>query len=105
MIGLLIESRALEKRCICSHILRMTETTTKSGARRTSTPRKSVKTKAPAPLAPATYVSRYAVGDGISHPMFGNGTVTAIDENKLTIEFPESVTKQIIDGYVRHRQL
>jgi hypothetical protein len=35
--------------------------------------------------------------------MFGYGTVTAIDENKLTIEFPGSVTKQIMDAYVTHR--
>ena len=49
------------------------------------------------------YASKYTVGDNISHSMFGHGTVTAIDENKLTIEFPESVTKQIIDAYVTRR--
>ncbi len=78
----------------------------KSSARRASTPRKTAKPKTPATLlTPVAYVSGYAVGDHVSHPMFGNGTVTAINENKLTIEFPESVTKQIIDGYVRQRQL
>jgi len=51
------------------------------------------------------YASKYTAGDHISHPMFGHGTVTAIDENKLTIEFRESVTKQIIDSYVTHRSL
>jgi len=72
---------------------------------RASTPRKTAKPKAPAtPLAPA-YVSDYAVGDHISHAMFGDGTVTAIDANKLTIDFPQSITKQIIDGYVKRRQL
>jgi hypothetical protein len=35
--------------------------------------------------------------------MFGDGTVTAIHADKLTIEFPGSVTKQIVDGYVEHR--
>ena len=49
------------------------------------------------------YVSKYTVGDNISHPMFGDGTVTAIRADKLTIEFPDSVTKQIVDGYVAHR--
>ncbi|HEY7549423.1 MAG TPA: hypothetical protein VH913_07885 [Hyphomicrobiaceae bacterium] len=49
-------------------------------------------------------MSGYAVGDQISHPIFGEGTVTAIDQNKLTIEFPGNVTKQIIDGYVKHRR-
>jgi hypothetical protein len=51
-----------------------------------------------------THASKYAVGDHISHPVFGHGTVTAIDESKLTIEFPGSVTKQIIDAYVTHRR-
>jgi len=49
------------------------------------------------------YASKYTVGDHISHPMFGHGTVTAIDEKKLTIEFPKSVTRQIIDAYVTRR--
>jgi hypothetical protein len=74
-----------------------------SRALRTSVPRKTAEPNAPA--APATaYVSDYAIGDQVSHPMFGNGTITGIDENKLTIEFSESVTKQIIDGYVKHRR-
>ena len=77
---------------------------TKSRALRASTPRRTAKPKTPAtPLVLIAYVSDYAVGDHISHAMFGDGTVTAIDENKLTIDFPESVTKQIIDGYVKHR--
>jgi hypothetical protein len=66
-------------------------------------PRKTTKPKTSAAQVPA-YVSGYAVGDHISHPMFGDGTVTAIDRNKLTVEFPDSVTKQIIDGYVKHRR-
>ena len=70
---------------------------TKARAPRASAP----KSTAPAP----TYTSKYTVGDQISHPMFGDGTVTAITANKLTIEFPDSVTKQIVDGYVCPRQL
>jgi hypothetical protein len=55
------------------------------------------------PASPAiAYVSKYAVGDQILHAMFGDGTVTAIDANKLTIEFP-SATKQIVDDFVKHR--
>jgi hypothetical protein len=57
-----------------------------------------------APAAPA-YTSEYTVGDQISHPMFGDGTVTAIHTNKLTIEFPDSVIKQIIDDFVTRRPL
>jgi hypothetical protein len=67
------------------------------------------KTKKPGTsnAAPATpdYMSKYTVGDQISHPMFGNGTVTAIHTNKLTIEFPHSVIKQIVDDFVTHREL
>jgi len=74
--------------------------------------KKPTKTRAPrasgvksaAPATPA-YISKYTVGDQISHPMFGDGTVTAIHTNKLTIEFPHSVIKQIVDDFVSHRQL
>jgi hypothetical protein len=70
-----------------------------------TTPSKTAKraTPNPAPAAPA-YASKYTVGDQISHPMFGNGTVTAIHTNKLTIEFPHSVIKQIVDDFVAHRK-
>ena len=71
---------------------------TKTRAMRAS----ALKSTMPAAIA---YVSKYTVGDQISHPMFGDGTVTAITANKLTIEFPDSVTKQIVDGYVSPRQL
>jgi hypothetical protein len=54
-------------------------------------------------VAAVTRTTKFTVGDHISHPMFGHGTVTAIDQNKLTIEFPESVTRQIIDAYVTRR--
>jgi len=60
--------------------------------------------KSAAPATPA-YVTKYTVGDQISHPMFGDGTVTAIHTNKLTIEFPHSVIKQIVDDFVTHRKL
>ena len=58
------------------------------------------------PTAPAAlaYASKYTVGDEILHAMFGHGTVTMIDTNKLTIEFA-GVTKQIVDDYVKHRNL
>jgi hypothetical protein len=52
--------------------------------------------------ATSAYVSKYTVGDQITHPMFGNGTVTEIHANKLTIEFPHNVIKQIVDDFVTH---
>jgi hypothetical protein len=48
--------------------------------------------------------SEYAIGDRISHPMFGHGTVAAIDVHTLTIEFGGNVVKQILDGYVKPRK-
>jgi hypothetical protein len=36
--------------------------------------------------------------------MFGDGIVTAIDANKLTIEFPNKIIKQIVDDYVKPRK-
>ena len=47
--------------------------------------------------------SEFATGDPVSHPKFGNGIVTAIDGDKLTIEFTAKVTKQIVDYYVKRR--
>ena len=58
----------------------------------------------PAPAASPFNAGKYAVGDLISHPMFGDGIVTAIDANKLTIEFPNKIIKQIVDDYVKPRK-
>jgi hypothetical protein len=58
----------------------------------------------PAVAAYVPYVSAFAIGDHISHPQFGDGTVTGIDEAKLTISFASRGIKQIIDYYVRHRK-
>ena len=44
--------------------------------------------------------SKFAVGDLVSHSMFGRGTVTAIDADKLTIEFADR-SREIVDYYVR----
>jgi hypothetical protein len=65
-----------------------------ASALESTTPTKTKKpgTSNAAPATPA-YMSKYMVGDQISHPMFGNGIVTAIHTNKLTIEFPHSVIK------------
>lgn len=51
--------------------------------------------------APIPYVSPFSIGDHISHPLFGEGTVRGIDDAKLTIDFAGRGTKQIIDYYVK----
>ena len=48
--------------------------------------------------------SKFAVGDRVSHPMFGDGTVTAVAGDTLTIRFADNVVKQIIDGYVNRQK-
>ena len=81
-------------------------------ARRVSAPKNAVAKKAgskavangPSTAGNTPETSKYAVGDQVSHPMFGGGTVAALDADKLTIEFDKGVTKQIIDYYVRPRK-
>ena len=81
-------------------------------AKKVSAPKKAAtkKTRSKAnaielsPAGNAPKASEYAVGDQVSHPMFGSGTVAAVDADKLTIEFAKGVTKQIIDYYVRPRK-
>ncbi len=62
------------------------------------------KASEPASAPDAPSAGKYALGDLISHPMFGDGTVTAIDADKLTIEFDGNVVKQIVDYYVKPRK-
>ena len=41
------------------------------------------------------------VGDAVSHPQFGEGIVTEINLDKLTINFADGRVKQIVDYYVK----
>ena len=45
-------------------------------------------------------VSEYSVGDRVFHQKFGNGNVTAIDGNKLTIQFDKAGEKKVVDSFV-----
>jgi hypothetical protein len=53
---------------------------------------------------PSGKATGYAVDDPVSHPMFGDGIVTAVEAGKLTIEFKDGRVKQIVDYYVKRRQ-
>ncbi len=46
-------------------------------------------------------LTAFAVGDRISHPQFGEGTVAAIEGPKLSVTFDTRGEKQIIDSYVK----
>ncbi len=45
-------------------------------------------------------VSPYAVGDRVFHLKFGNGNVTHVDGNKLTIAFDRAGEKRVVDSFV-----
>ncbi|WP_432287947.1 UvrD-helicase domain-containing protein [Aminobacter sp. BA135] len=48
----------------------------------------------------ATEPSRFEVGDRVFHQKFGNGNISVIDGNKLTIDFDKAGQKKVLDGFV-----
>ena len=73
-------------------------------ALKSTAPRKTKKSETPTTAPVTTHpTSKFPVGDRVSHPMFGDGRVTAVDGNTLTIRFADSV-KQILDGYVTQQK-
>jgi len=44
--------------------------------------------------------SLFAVGERVFHQKFGNGNVTAVDGNKLTILFDKAGEKRVVDSFV-----
>jgi hypothetical protein len=52
-----------------------------------------------APLAPVPQ-SAFSVGDRVHHPMFGDGKIESIEDDKLTIRFERNVTKVIREDFV-----
>ncbi len=45
--------------------------------------------------------SNFRVGDRVFHLKFGNGTVSLIDGNKLTIDFDKAGQKRVLDSFVQ----
>jgi DNA helicase-2/ATP-dependent DNA helicase PcrA len=45
-------------------------------------------------------VSPFSLGDRVFHQKFGNGNVTHIDGNKLTIQFDKAGEKRVVDSFV-----
>ena len=45
-------------------------------------------------------VSTFGVGDRVFHQKFGNGNVTVVDGNKLTIAFDRAGEKRVVDSFV-----
>ena len=44
--------------------------------------------------------SSFAIGERVFHQKFGNGNVTAVDGNKLTIRFDKAGEKRVVDSFV-----
>ncbi len=44
--------------------------------------------------------SPFAVGERVFHQKFGNGNITVIDGNKLTIAFDKAGEKRVVDSFV-----
>jgi DNA helicase-2/ATP-dependent DNA helicase PcrA len=70
-------------------------------------PPRPVRQKPRAPLtiegelvAKSTGPSPFALGDRVFHQKFGNGNVTHIDGNKLTIAFDRAGEKRVVDSFV-----
>jgi DNA helicase-2/ATP-dependent DNA helicase PcrA len=51
-------------------------------------------------VAKSTGTSPFSVGDRVFHIKFGNGNITAIDGNKLTIQFDKAGEKRVVDSFV-----
>ncbi|WP_062011091.1 ATP-dependent helicase [Aureimonas sp. AU4] len=45
-------------------------------------------------------VSRFKVGDRAFHMKFGNGTVTTVEGNKVTVNFDKAGEKRVLDGFL-----
>jgi DNA helicase II / ATP-dependent DNA helicase PcrA len=45
-------------------------------------------------------VTDFSIGDRVFHQKFGNGNVTAIDGNKLVVQFDKAGEKRVVDSFV-----
>ena len=72
------------------------------GIARTPSPLESAGLKSadgvPRPASPPS--TNYNVGDRVAHKTYGGGTVTAVDVNRLRIEFDSGQTRHIISDFV-----
>ena len=80
-------------------------------ARRTTPPAAARDREAPKRRTPLTIegelvakstgtVSDFTLGDRVFHQKFGNGNVTLVDGNKLTIAFDKAGEKRVVDSFV-----
>ena len=68
-------------------------------ARWNSRPRQSVASTS-WKAAPKEASASFKVGDRVFHDKFGNGTILALDGNKLEIDFDKAGIKKVLDSFV-----
>ena len=51
-------------------------------------------------VAKSTAASGFSRGARVFHVKFGNGTVAAVDGNKLTVDFDRAGRKMVLDSFV-----
>ena len=44
--------------------------------------------------------ARFSTGDRVFHQKFGPGTISAVDGNKLTVDFDKAGQKRVVDSFV-----
>ena len=76
--------------------------TTNIKSRKAAAPKKTAAVAADGAAGVPT--SEYTIGEDVTHPQFGDGTVTDIESDKLTITFADGRTKQSVDYYVKCRK-
>jgi hypothetical protein len=76
----------------------------RSRPQRPARKRQNIAAGPPVSNEPIPEASGFAIDDLVSHPQFGDGTVTAIEKDKLTINFEDGRVKQIIDYYVKRKK-
>ena len=77
----------------------MTKSKPKAKSKKKATTLKVGSSTEEAPPAPVPQ-SAFSVDDRVHHPMFGDGKIEGIEDNKLTIKFEGNVTKVIREDFV-----
>jgi DNA helicase-2/ATP-dependent DNA helicase PcrA len=52
-------------------------------------------------VAKSSAVSSFEKGARVFHIKFGNGTVAAVDGNKLTVDFDKAGRKMVLESFVQ----
>lgn len=76
------------------------ETESGFGAGRTSRRPKTIEGE-PAGKSAGSPSSAFSIGERVFHMKFGNGNITAINGNKLTISFDKAGEKRVLDSFIK----